>query len=91
MNSGQQQPGNVSGQQHNGQQSLNHIHPNNLHTCDLLSDPNGKKGRKKYKRFTFIFILCLSWCLYPINVNTAKPIGPKFCVGPHMTPGKVYG
>ena len=21
----------------------------------------------------------------------AEPIGPKFCVGPHMTPGKVYG
>jgi len=29
--------------------------------------------------------------LYPINVNTAKPIRPKFCVGPYMAPGKVYG
>ena len=29
--------------------------------------------------------------LYPINVKTAEPIGPTFCVGPHMTPGKVYG
>ena len=29
-------------------------------------------------------------CLYPTNVKTAEPIGPKFCVGPHMTPGKVY-
>ena len=42
-----------------------------------------------------IYKLCLSVrsfvCLYPINVKTAKPIGPKFCVGPHMTPGKVYG
>ena len=27
----------------------------------------------------------------PINAKTAKPIGPKLCVGPHMTPGKVYG
>ncbi len=29
-------------------------------------------------------------CLFPINVKTAEPIGPKFCVGPHITPGKVY-
>ena len=34
--------------------------------------------------------LCLSGCLYPINVKTAKPIGLKFCVGPHLTLGKVY-
>ena len=43
-----------------------------------------------------IFFACLSvWVqsvrLYTINVKTAKPIGPKFCVEPHMTPGKVYG
>ena len=24
--------------------------------------------------------------MYSINVKTAEPIGPKFCVGPHMTP-----
>ena len=30
-------------------------------------------------------------CLFPLNVKTAELIGPKFCVGPHMTPpGKVY-
>ena len=23
-------------------------------------------------------------CLYPINVKTAEPIGPKFCVGPRV-------
>ena len=34
--------------------------------------------------------VCLFVCLYPINVKTAKPIGPKFCVGPHMIPRKVY-
>ena len=34
---------------------------------------------------------CLSVCLYPINVKTAEPIGPKFFVGHHVTPGKVYG
>jgi len=37
---------------------------------------------------------CLSlWlfvCLYPINVKTAEPIGPKFLVGHHVTTGKVY-
>ena len=33
---------------------------------------------------------CLSVCLHPINVKTAEPIGPKFCVGPYMTPGKFY-
>ena len=27
--------------------------------------------------------------MYPINVKTAEPIPPKFCVGPHMTPEKV--
>ena len=30
-------------------------------------------------------------CLYPINNKTAQPIRPIFCVGPHMTPGNVYG
>ena len=34
--------------------------------------------------------VCLFVCLYPINVKTAEPIGPKFCVGYHVTPGKVY-
>ena len=28
---------------------------------------------------------------YPINIKTAEPIGPKFCAGPCMTPGKVFG
>ena len=28
--------------------------------------------------------------LNPINVKMAEPIGLKFCVGPDMTPGKVY-
>ena len=26
-----------------------------------------------------------------INVKTSEPIRTKFCVGPHVTPGKVYG
>ena len=34
--------------------------------------------------------VCLFGCLNPINVKTAEPIRPKFCVGPHVAPGKVY-
>ena len=34
----------------------------------------------------------MSVCLYPINVKTAEPIGPKkISLGPRVTPGKVYG
>ena len=29
-------------------------------------------------------------CLCPVNVITVDPIGPKFCLGPYMTSGKVY-
>ena len=32
----------------------------------------------------------LSVRLCPINVKTVQPIGPKVCIGPHVTPGKVY-
>ena len=47
-------------------------------------------------RFLYILVclLGLSWCLfvclYSINVKTAEPIGPKFCVWAHVNPGKVY-
>ena len=40
--------------------------------------------------YKFGLSVCLSVCLYPINVKTAEPIGPKFCVGHLGTPGKVY-
>ena len=33
---------------------------------------------------------CLFVCLYPINAKTAEAIGPEFCVGHHVIPGKVY-
>ena len=42
------------------------------------------KLRFLYRYFAF------SVCLYSINIKTAEQIGPKFCVGPHVTPGKVY-
>ena len=42
-----------------------------------------------------LYLLCLSdclfVCLYPKNVKTAEPIGPKFFVEPHVTTGMVYG
>ena len=41
-------------------------------------------------QYTSIYKFGLSVCLYPINVKTAEPIGPKFCVGHLGTPGKVY-
>ena len=39
----------------------------------------------------YINLICVSVSLYPINVKTAETIGPKFSLGPHMIPGKVYG
>ena len=38
-----------------------------------------------YTLLAFLSV-CLSVSLYPINLKTAGPIGPKYCVGPHMTP-----
>ena len=41
----------------------------------------------RYSAFCiYIYFVCLSVCLYPINVKTAEPIGPNFGVGPHVTP-----
>ena len=44
--------------------------------------------------YLYINLACLSgWvsvCLYPINVKTAEPSGPKFFVGHDVTTGKVY-
>ena len=39
----------------------------------------------------FLLYINLAWvsvCLYPINVKTAEPIGPKFFVGHHVTQGR---
>jgi len=40
--------------------------------------------------YKFGLSVCLFVWLYPINVKTAEPIGPKFFVGHHVTTGKVY-
>ena len=39
--------------------------------------------------YSFLLDINLACLFYPINVKTAKPIKPKFCVGPHMAPGRV--
>ena len=41
-------------------------------------------------RYPYLYVnyACLYVCLYPINVKTAEPIRPKFCVWPHVTPGR---
>ena len=43
------------------------------------------------KKNKHVYILRLSVRLCPISVKTAEQIGPKLFVGPHVTPGKVYG
>ena len=59
------------------------------------------RGENEYEGgVSHLYILCLSTsgclfvrlfvCLHPNNINTAEPIGPKFCVLSHMTPEKVY-
>ena len=45
---------------------------------------------KGFSVLLYIYFACLSVCLYPINVKTAEPIGPKFFMGHHVTTGKVY-
>jgi len=52
------------------------------------------KANNLYIPYLYINLACLSVCLfvclYPINVKTAEPSGPKFFVGHHVTTGKVY-
>ena len=43
---------------------------------------------KSHPLWVTLYILCLSVCLYPINVKTAEPIRPKFSVGLDMSTGK---
>ena len=50
-----------------------------LHTTNITA------SIYKFGLFVWVFV-----CLYPINVKTAEPIGPKFFVGHLGTPGKVY-
>ena len=47
-------------------------------------------GAKRPKSLVYIYKFSLSVFFYPINVKTAELIEPKFLIGPHVTPGKVY-
>ena len=59
--------------------------------CMNIAKAGGKyKARASLSIYKFGLSVCLYVCLYPINVKTAEPIGPKFFVG-HLGPsGKVY-
>ena len=67
--------------------------------CFLQTDEMDSKYIRYYtwlypKIYNYIYFSFLSVCLFvslfPINVKTAEPIGPKFFVGPRLTPEKVY-
>ena len=51
------------------------------------SENIGAIGVTKVKFYVYIFC---SVCLGQINVKSAEPIRPKFCLRPYMTPGNVY-
>ena len=68
------------------------FYKHSLETCEVY---HTKFGPDRFCRFDVywtqtdkqsitidIYFVCLS-------VKTAEPIGPKFCVGPHMTPGNM--
>ena len=69
-----------------------------LYKSDLLRYRNIRGNCKNSTLFIFekkryiylsIHLVCM-FLLIQKNVKTAEPIGPKFCVGPHVTPGKGY-
>ena len=51
-------------------------------TCKNLSKNLIRKKKNQTVKLLSIYLLvCLSVCLFPINVKTAEPIGPKLFVG----------
>jgi len=65
----------------------------NMFTINLEDGREAPSKTSLYINLAWVSVclfLCLSVCLYPINVKTAEPIGPKFFVGHLGTPGKVY-
>ena len=44
-------------------------------------------NKQNMETYIYIYFAFLSVRLYPINVKTAEPIGPKLCVVPHVTQG----
>ena len=41
-----------------------------------------------YKLIFFVNLANLFVCLFPINVKTAEPVGPQFCVATNITPAE---
>ena len=57
----------------------------------LIVHPSMIYLQSKYKfSLSGCLFVCLYVCLVPINLMTAEPIRPKFCVEPHVVPGKAY-
>ena len=66
-----------------------YIITNVFNSSFLLNEKSIFNNRNLYINLACLGV-CLFVCLYPINVKTAEPIGPKFVVGHPGTPGKVY-
>ena len=43
----------------------------------------------QFSMYMHTLLFWVSVCEYPINVKVGDPIGAIFCVGPHMTHGRV--
>ena len=50
----------------------------NMFSHVLISDSKSVKNTVNDLIYLYINLVCLSVCLYPINVKTAEPIGPNF-------------
>ena len=82
-------------------QTLNAVRSNTLILKYQRSRPSCKENYgkvkwspeklKNYKKTLYIIYTTLLVCWYPINAKTENPIGPKYSVGPNVTPGKVDG
>ena len=59
-------------------------------SLDYRAVGNTDLNNKTHLSSIYTLLVCMLVSLYPINVQTAKPIGPKFCVGLHLSPRKVY-
>ena len=67
------------------------IHKENLFLINSVENRIFHQMKKtRHKTPSSIYKFSLNVCLYPINIKTAEPIGPNFCVGHHGTTGKVY-
>ena len=69
------------------------LNPTGLYNLNPLKDLKNIFAKfmqsENFSKSLIYILICFSVRVYPINVKTAKPIGPKFFVGPRVTPGKV--